>query len=109
MERCPLVLVEWEDSAQPLSGWRYLSDFDGFRAVRCVSVGWLIHDGDDVKALAPNMGEIDDAERMQASGVIRILTRCVVAVKPLEEVRPSWFGRKTCARAKRPACDRAPA
>ena len=94
MERCSLVLVEWEDSAQPISGWRYLSDLNDFQAVRCVSVGWLIHDGEDVKALAPNMGEINSTERVQASGIIRIPTRCITAVKHLKEVTVSSLPRR---------------
>ena len=56
MKDCPLVMIEWEDSAQPLPNWRYLADFEADGAVLCTSVGWLIHDGEDVKALAPNMG-----------------------------------------------------
>lgn len=61
---------------------------EGFAAggvVRCASVGWLIHDGEDLKALAPNMGGLDEKCSAQVSGVIRIPTRCVVRIVPLEE------------------------
>jgi hypothetical protein len=37
--RCPLVMIEWEDSAQPTPGWLLLSDFSPPAAVRCLSVG----------------------------------------------------------------------
>lgn len=84
---CRLVIIEWEDSAQPIASWRYLSGFDQFEAVRCVSVGWLIHDGDDVKALAQNFGNLDDENSAQVSGVIQIPTRCIVAVHNLKEPR----------------------
>ena len=66
MKDCPLVMIEWEDSAQPLPNWRYLADFEADGAVLCTSVGWLIHDGEDVKALAPNMGGAQD-RRQRAS------------------------------------------
>ena len=83
--RCPLVIVEWEDSRQPSPGWGYLSGFEPGSAVRCTSVGWLIHDGDDLKALAPNLGDLD--ADVQASGVIQIPTRCVIGVSKLKEPR----------------------
>ena len=82
---CPLVLVEWEDSTQPISQWAYLSTFEVGNIVRCVSVGWLIHDGDDAKAVAPNMGSIGDVEAMQVSGVIRIPARCITRMVTLDE------------------------
>lgn len=85
MQACPLVLIEWEDSAQPVAAWRWLRDYAEPDIVRCTSVGWLIHDGEQVKALAPNLGEIGKPEEMQASGVIRIPTRCVVRLTKLRE------------------------
>lgn len=84
----PLVLIEWEDSAQPIAGWQWLDSFDSFEVVRCQTVGWLIHDGDDVKAVAQNMGNLGADGGTQVSGVIRIPARCVVAVRPLKETRP---------------------
>lgn len=85
--KCPLVMVEWEDSALPIPGWTYLADVPKPAIVHCVSVGWLIHDGRHVKALAPNMGDIG-AETMQVSGVIRIPARCIVRIVKLDEPRP---------------------
>lgn len=78
----PLVLIEWEDSAQPLAAWRYLDDLGEFKIVRCQSVGFLVHDGKDVKALAPNVGDLG-GEHAQASGLIRIPTRCVTKISRL--------------------------
>ena len=82
---CPLVLIEWEDSAQPVPGWRYLSGLDCGGVVKCASVGWLVKDGDQVKALAPNMGEMGDPDSLQVSGLIRIPARCVTRVVKLRE------------------------
>lgn len=83
--KCPLVLVEWEDSGQPAPSWTYLADFEAPSIVKCVSVGWLIHDGEDVKALAPNMGELGNTKALQVSGVIRIPARCVTRLVQLDE------------------------
>ena len=82
---CPLVFIEWVDSAQPTSNWAFLSGFEDLDTVRCVSVGWLIHDGDDTKAVAANVGSIHNDNNVQVSGVIRIPARCVVRMLPLEE------------------------
>jgi hypothetical protein len=81
---CRLVMIDWEDSAQPSPSWEHLASFEPPSAVRCSSVGWLIHDGHDVKALAPNMGAIGN-ENVQVSGVIRIPARCIVRVVELDE------------------------
>ena len=85
MKDCQLVMIEWEDSAQPLPNWSDLADFVADRAVLCTSVGWLIHDGEDVKAVAPNMGGLRTESSVQVSGVIRIPARCVVKVTMLDE------------------------
>lgn len=78
-------MIEWEDSAQPIPGWTYLAGFDAPSIVRCASVGWLIYDGTDVKALAPNIGNPGCEDSAQISGVIRIPARCIVRVVELDE------------------------
>lgn len=83
--KCPLVLIEWEDSRQPAPSWRWLSDMrEPPDAVLCASVGWLTHDTKRVKVLAANMGGLTDDD-MQACGVITIPTRCVVKITKLKE------------------------
>lgn len=79
---CPLVLIEWEDSAQPISSWTFLADFDALDIVKCRSVGWLIHNGEHVKALAQNVGD-PHHDQAQVSGVIRIPARCIVSIEVL--------------------------
>lgn len=88
-EGCPLVIIEWEDSAQPISSWRYLSDFEAPSTIRCVSVGWMIRDDEQMKVLAPNMGGIDNESSVQISGMIQIPTRCVLHVSPVSEITSS--------------------
>ena len=78
----PLVIVEWEDSARPVAEWRHLSDITEPEIVKCRSVGFLIHDGKHVKALAPNIGDYG-TENAQACGVIRIPTRCITKLTRL--------------------------
>jgi hypothetical protein len=80
-------MIEWEDSAQPIPAWSYLASFEAPGIILCVSVGWLIRDDDEMKALAPNMGAINDENSVQVSGVIQIPTRCVVNVTRLREPR----------------------
>lgn len=67
-----LVLVEWEDSMRPDPAWRYLSDLEAPKIVVCISVGYLVHDGIDIKSVAPNLGNVYDEETAQASGIIHI-------------------------------------
>jgi hypothetical protein len=76
-------MIEWVDSVQPQSSWRFLADVEPSEAVKCYSVGWLISDG-DTKALAPNMGIISEGE-VQVSGVISIPTRCIIRIVPISE------------------------
>lgn len=87
-DACPLVMVEWEDSAQPVSGWGYLAGLPEQTAVRCVSVGWLVQDG-AVKALAPNMGGLEANGSVQISGLIRIPARCILH----HEAKRAAYGR----------------
>lgn len=83
MKKPPLVLIEWEDSAQPVANWQYLDDIGEPEVVRCQSVGFLIYDGEDVRALAPNIGD-PGTEHAQASGVIRIPVRSIIRVRQLK-------------------------
>jgi hypothetical protein len=78
-------MVEWEDSAQPIPGWSYLASFEAPGIIRCASVGWLVRDDEQMKALAPNMGGLDNENSVQVSGVIQIPTRCVRRITPLPE------------------------
>lgn len=82
---CPLVMIEWVDSAQPQPCWKFLEDIETPSSIHCVSVGWMVVDGKENKSLAPNMGNINDPSSMQVSGVITIPTRCITKITPLQE------------------------
>lgn len=75
-----LVLIDWEDSRQPTSGWQWLEDFELGEVVRCKSVGWIVGKSKDAVALAQNIGD----DFSQASGIIRIPTRCIVKTTTLK-------------------------
>lgn len=79
-----LVMVEWIDSARPIPEWQYLSKYKRIRPVTCISVGFLIHDDDEVKAIAPNMGDTKTSN-IQASGIIHIPTRSILSITNLIE------------------------
>lgn len=82
---CPLVLVEWEDSRRPEPAWERLSDFKPIGICKCVSVGFLLSDGEKEKVLAPNIADIENEENIQGSGFIHIPSSCVTKVVILEE------------------------
>lgn len=66
-----LVIVEWEDSAQPIDRWQWIEDYKIPEVVRCVSVGFIIAKTGRALALAPNLGDVGK-DRVQASGILRI-------------------------------------
>ena len=80
----PLVLIEWEDSAQALPRWQWLTELAGPKVVRCLSAGFLVKDGKKEKLLAISVAT-SGADDMpdQASGIIAIPTRCIVRMKRL--------------------------
>jgi len=77
-----LVMLEWEDSAQPIDGWQWVDDYQVPEIVKCVSVGFLIAETKNAVALAPNIGDVG-RERVQASGIIRIPRSAVCRMTPL--------------------------
>ena len=76
-----LVLVEWEDSAQPIAAWTWVDEHKP-APVRCLSVGYLIAKTKGTLALAANLGDLD-RERAQASGIIQIPRRCIIRIVEL--------------------------
>ena len=82
---CPLVLIRWLDSAQPLPAWRHLSDLPRTRPIECATVGWLLQDDDEVKVVCQSVGDLKNPKNAQASGIMTIPARCVVSVERLTE------------------------
>ena len=81
-----LVLIEWIDSRQPEPAWKRISELEEYKIVKCASVGWLVKSDKNIKVLAPNMGDIDDASNLQLSGEIAIPSKAVIKMKTLQQV-----------------------
>ncbi|MBZ0211842.1 MAG: hypothetical protein K8F92_19620 [Hyphomicrobium sp.] len=84
-DKCPLVIIRWQDSRQPCGSWRYLSALPPTTAVEVATVGWLLRDDPDVKVVCQNVGDLDHPQNAQASGIMTIPTRCVLSVERLTE------------------------
>jgi hypothetical protein len=84
-QNCPLVIIRWQDSAQPIPTWRHLSQLPATRAIECATVGWLLKDDHDVKVLCQSVGDLDSPQNAQASGIMTIPTRCVISIERLTE------------------------
>lgn len=95
---CPLVIITWEDSRQPVPSWTRLTELPDGRPVQCATVGWLLRNGDDAKVIAQSMGDIDSEEHVQASGIMVIPARCVIKVEMLVEECASTTSSSTCDR-----------
>ncbi len=91
---CPLVIIRWQDSAQPLPSWQYLSALPRTRPIECATVGWLLKDDDDIKVICQSVGDLDNPKNAQASGIMTIPARCVLSIEKLteEEVLTSSVG-----------------
>ncbi|MCH8328403.1 MAG: phosphodiester glycosidase family protein [Candidatus Marinimicrobia bacterium] len=46
MDTAQLVMIEWEDSRRPTSGWERLTEYEPEGVCDCVSVGFLVHNGE---------------------------------------------------------------
>ena len=82
---CPLVIIRWHDSAQPLPSWQYLSALALARPIECATVGWLLKDDDDVKVICQSVGDFENPKNAQASGIMTIPARCVLSIEKLTE------------------------
>lgn len=82
-------MVEWEDSTQPVSNWRYLNDPPPLEIIQCVSVGWVIGKSDKVIMLAPNIGDYESGEGAQGTGFIRIPKSSITRIVELQETTSS--------------------
>jgi len=78
----PLVVVEWADSAQPISHWQWLDEYEANGPILCTSVGYIVHDADGVMSLAPNLGDVM-RDRAMASGIMRIAQSSIRGVRAL--------------------------
>ena len=102
---CPLVIIRWQDSAQPQPSWQYLSALAPTRPIECATVGWLLKDDDDIKVICQSVGDLENPKNAQASGIMTIPARCILSIEKLteEEVLTSSVGSVDFAGAVAPA------
>ena len=67
----PIVLVIWEDSAQPTGAWQWMDEIPPPVAVICHTVGHLVAESIAAVSLACSLGDVG-MDRLQANGVMRI-------------------------------------
>jgi hypothetical protein len=78
----PLVCIEWIDSAS-VHEWRGIEEIHD-QLTRCVSIGWLLHDTNDVKTLLPTVQlSIDDARVINTTSAITIPHGAITAMHAL--------------------------
>lgn len=82
MRKPQLMLIEWQDSLQPVAGWHTLADRPALEVAECSSVGWIV--AEDAKAimLAQNVADLG-REDAQGSGFMRIPKVCITRRKRL--------------------------
>lgn len=86
---CPLVIIRWEDSAQPLAAWQHLSKLKPAEPIECATVGWLVRDDESAKVVCQSIGGLGNPANAQASGIMTIPTRCVLSIENLSECPPA--------------------
>ena len=78
----PLVVVEWEDSAQPTSAWEWADELLSSEPIMCQTVGHLIHDNETCVTIALSLGD-KDSDRPQVNGAMRIPRRAIIDITSL--------------------------
>ena len=79
-----LVLVEWVDSLGCSSEWQRIKVHNP-RPLRCRSVGWLLHDGEDCKVIIPHMSSEDQPEiDPQGCGDMTIPSQSILTIKDIQ-------------------------
>lgn len=78
METPPLLCLDWVDSCQPVPGWRFVGEIAPQGPIRVRSVGFLVHRDERTVLLAPNLGNLQSGDALQASGVIEIPVCAIV-------------------------------
>jgi hypothetical protein len=81
-----LVLVEWQDSRHPSGIWEWLDECEEPKALKCLTVGWLLKKTKDVLLIAQSLGDVS-GERTQFTGAMEIARRQIIR---MEEVQPPF-------------------
>lgn len=81
-----LVRIEWLDSYGVISDWRESHNFEDERYI-CISVGFLVKDGTNVKIVAGNLAPANDVigTEDQCCGAIAIPSVSIIKMEYLGE------------------------
>lgn len=74
-----LVVIEWIDSYGCSSDWSSLDITQ--QSMKCQSVGWLVHDGDDCKTIVPHICQ----QESQGCGDMTIPTEAIKSIVVLQD------------------------
>lgn len=74
IEPMTLVLVLWDDSMQPTTGWCWLKDVPQRAAASIQTVGWVLRSNPNHIALTASLSLPDEDGEQQVCGVIIIPT-----------------------------------
>lgn len=78
----PLVKITWIDSCEPYTGWQRIRSLTPPDSLECVSVGYLVDNGDKTKTIAPHITNPPD-ENAQGCGIMVIPTASIIHVEEL--------------------------
>jgi hypothetical protein len=78
-----LVLIEWLDSHGGMGGWKDLEECTPDLLI-CRSVGWLLHETDQVKVIIPHLIEPDPSTHIAAQGRGDMTIPCAAIVSVRE-------------------------
>jgi hypothetical protein len=77
----PMVLIEWLDSRQPSTGWQFVENMEIPMPCKCLSVGWLLAEGENQTVIAAHRNDMDQDD--QVMGVMVIPSCSVLKKTPL--------------------------
>lgn len=72
-----ILIIEWEDSFNPSSGWQELKEFEPSRTI-CISVGILIYETDTTIFIAGSYAKETANTVEQVNGVMSIPKVCII-------------------------------
>lgn len=76
------ILIEWNDSLQPVTGWHMIDDLPTLDVAKCQTVGWLVEENATALMVAQNIAD-PASDQMQAGGLMRIPKCCVTSCADL--------------------------
>lgn len=79
-----LVIIEWLDSIQSTGHWECLDEYKHFEAFKCISVGFLVYNGEKTKGIAQSIADPKDQKNTQISGITHIPTCSIIKITEIK-------------------------